>query len=378
MPVVAGVAHRRTLAHEALAVGARCHEGHVATAAAEALVDHLAVVDVLDVAAGPHAHAVAIAELVNGTGLQAQAVGHVVGNHLGVVHIAARSQDDALGGLEQGVHAIVGLSDGTVDAVAVLVQLYGRSVVEERNAVGLELGRNSGGNGGVAAVELLVVGQVEVDGVAVVLHGVVDGSALNAACGDVVLEGADRLAGVAGPRLDECTVGAVIVGLNHHGDAGLNGGFARFFQVDAGGLHALGHCGTLADEHGHVDAGVMGGLCGGKTGVARADDHDIELLRVSKVLDGRRRNEEVGRVVGKIRGIKRRHACDGRALLFCVSLVSEGHGAGGCTGDGCDAGGLDGAPAGDGSGDACVHVQIPFRMGWLAVVVRTPLDAIRL
>ena len=376
MPVVAGVAHRGALAHEALAVGAHCHEGHVAAAAAEALVDHLAVVDVLDVAAGPYAHAVAVAELVDGAGLQAQAVGHVVGNHLRIVHIAARSQDDALGSLEQGVYAVVGLGNGAIDAVAVLVQLHGGSVVEEGNAVGLKLGGNSGGNAGVAAVECLVVGQVEVDGIAVVLHGVVDGRALDAACGDVVLEGTDGLAGVAGPRLNESTVGTVVVGLNYHGDASLDGGIARLVQIDAGGLHALGHRGTLADEHGYVGAGVMGGLGGGKAGVACADDHDIELLRVGEVLDGRRRNEEVGRVVGKVCSIKRRHVCDGRAQLFCGSLVSESHGADGCTGDGCDAGGLDDAPTGDGSGDACVHVQIPFRMGWLAVVVRTPLDAI--
>ena len=122
----------------------------------------------------------------------------------------------------------------------------------------------------------------------------------------------------------------------------------------------------------------MGGLGGGKTGVARADDHDIELLRVGEVLDGRRRNEEVGRVVGKVCGVKRGHACDGRTLLVGCSLVGESHGAGGSAGYGGEASGLDDAPAGDGSADACVHVQIPFRMGWLAVIVRTPLDAIRL
>ena len=378
MPVVAGITHRGALAHEALAVGAHGHEGHVATAAAKALVNHLAVVDVLDVAAGPHAHAVAVAELVDGTGLQAQAVGHVVGDHLGVVHIATGSQDDTLGGLEQGVHAVIGLGDGAVDALAVLVQLHGGGVVEEGDAVGLELGGNGGGDAGVAAIELLVVGKVEVDGVAVVLDGVVDGRAFDAACGDVVLEGADGLAGVAGPGLDERAVGAVVVGLNHHGDTGLDAGLARLLQVDAGSLHALGNGGTLADEHGHVGASVMSGLGGGKTGVARADDHDIELLRVGEVLDGRRRNEEVRRVVGKVCGVKRGHACDRRALLVGCGFVGESHGAGGSAGDGGEAGGLDDAPAGDGSADACVHVQNPFLMGWLAVIVRTPLDAIRL
>ena len=304
--------HGRRLVAEAVAVVLDGEEGHVAHGggAGVEVVQHLRVVQVLDLAARPHDHLVAVTGLVELLALEVLEVGQVVGAHVHVVLVVARGHDDALAGVELDVVAVLVLADDTADAAAVLHELLGGRLVVDVHA--LLLGHAGQGDHAVAGVvglraeerrDVVHLVAVDLDDGALLLVALVND--LRAALGGLLDDPLHGLAGVPGPVLEHLAVRAVGVLLHLERDEGLHAGGVGVLQVDARAGVALGDGRGLLLHERDLGARLAGGEGGGHAGGAGADDDDVIVLRVGDLarVDGVGRLEERGR--GDL-GFKRR------------------------------------------------------------------------
>ena len=318
----------------------------------------------LDVAAGPNAHGdggtVALEEHGDDSGELnvAQALGQVtvlivdVAHHVDVAGKVAASKDDALGSRETAVGAVGAIEDdnGNNATVGILLEVLSMAVEQPLCAVPLGVGLHPRHDLVPAPLGKRHVGVAEDDGTQIILvaGGVHDDAVIGRAARDVQLmlvhpilahlldDVLQELAGVVDVGLDDALVGAALVAtidLTHEvlrvdlgGAVGKGPGV-----VDRADLAADVHVGLfLLRLHNSSGQTVLGGVLGGPgTGLATADDDDVERTTISDLILGNRLGS--GLPSGcclRLPAVGRR--C-GRSLFR--SLLSKG-GCGGDTGQG--------------------------------------------
>ena len=238
--------HLHRLVDEARAVhlhGQKRHVAHGGRACVE-VVQHLRVRQVLDLAAGPHYHLVAVAGLVRLLGLEVRHVGLVVVQHLLVVLVVAARHDHALRGVELHVAVLALRDDAGHLATVARDQLLGGGGVEDLDA--FLLGR--GGQRAHAVAGVVGLGAEERgDEIDVVPLLVDEGHMLQVALVDHLGAAFERflddplhsLAGVLRPQLYQFAIRTVLaVGDQLRYEVGDVGRVARG-QVDAAARVAL-------------------------------------------------------------------------------------------------------------------------------------------
>ena len=305
------------------------------------VVDHLGVVEGLDVAAGPGAHAVAVAGATHDERREVQRVGAVVGDHLLVALVVARGQNHALAGVELGVGALGARDDAGHGAGLVAHELHAGHLVEHIDAVGCGVvGQQLRGGGmgahGAGHQEVRLIA-VAVAGVAAVLLG----RHLGAGLGEEVTVPLDDLAAALGPGLKKRALGAQVVEEHEVAHKALAGGVVGV-AVQAHGGEALGGCHGKLLKQGDLGAQLGGVHGGGHAGLARAHDDDLVILRLGDVDDGLRGLEEGRRVVCRL-------PCLGRLVGEGERAARKGARREGGTGS-------DGVTTGDGSAHGEAHL----------------------